>query len=352
MKSCDSLFLLLAIICLTIGVLALRGMAAQSTPAGRAAMKPYVETIPGAQVSFEMAPIPGGTFAMGSPRVERGRSRDEGPAHEVTIEPFWMGKTEVRWDEYDIFAFSRNIPAAGEKKTSAAEKSAGEEGADAITRPTPPYADETFGYSREGNPVISVTHHAAMEYSAWLSAQTGKTYRLATEAEWEYACRAGAKTAYSFGDDPARLGEHAWYRANSGEKPNPVEKKKPNPWGLHDLHGNVAEWVLDRYSKSFYARLAEKLPALAPVLLPGEEEYPHVVRGGSWDDPPARLRCAARAFSTKEWNRRDPQNPQSVWWLTDALTVGFRVVRPLQEQDSLKGFRSGTRKGSGIYIEK
>lgn len=352
MKWRDSLVLPLAVVSLTIGVLALGGMTAQAPRAGAPEMKPYAEIIPGTQVSFEMVPIPRGTFTMGSPPNEAGRSPDEGPAHEVTIEPFWMGKTEVRWEEYDPFAFSRDIPSGGEKKAPATATVAGATGADAMTRPTPPYADETFGYAREGNPVISIPHHAAKEYCAWLSAKTGKNYRLPTEAEWEYACRAGTKTAYSFGDDPGGLGEYAWYRANSGEKPNAAGKKKPNPWGLHDMHGNVAEWVLDRYSKSFYARLAEKMPVVGPVLLPGEEEYPHVVRGGSWDDLPERLRSAARGFSTKEWNRRDPQNPQSIWWLTDALGVGFRVVRPLKEQDNLKGFRSRTVKGSGTYVEK
>jgi sulfatase modifying factor 1 len=219
--------------------------------------------------------------------------------------------------------------------------------ADAITRPTSPYADETFGLGREGNPVIAITHHAAMEYCAWLSAKTGKTYRLPTEAEWEYASRSGAKTAYFFGDDPAQLGEYAWYLDNANAKPHPVAKKKPNAWGLYDIYGNVAEWCLDRYSPTFYSKFQQKLPALFPVLLPGEEEYPHVVRGGSWDDPAPRLRSAARGASNKTWNKRDPQEPQSVWWLTEATTVGFRVVRPLEEQENLKGFRSRTKPGQG-----
>ncbi len=352
MKSWNSLILLLAALSLTLAALALRELSAQTATATTPEMKPYTEAIPGTQVSFEMTPVRGGTFVMGSPATEPGRSADEGPAHEVTLRPFWIGKYEVRWDEYDLFAFSRDLPTAAGEKAAPAEKPAAAKGVDAFTRPTPPYSDETFGYAREGNPVISMTHHAAMEFCAWLSARTGKTYRLPTEAEWEYACRAGAKSAYSFGNDPAPLGEHAWYKENAGEKPNPVGKKKPNAWGLYDMHGNVAEWVLDRYSKSFYARLAEKLSALAPVLLPGEEEYPQVVRGGSWDDPPARLRSAARAFSREEWNKRDPQNPQSIWWLTEAITVGFRVVRPLQEQDNLKGFRSPTKKGAGTFEEK
>ena len=126
--------------------------------------KAYVETIPDTDVQFEMVPVPGGTFKMGSPANEPGRSDDEGPQHPVTIRPFWMGKTEVTWDEYDLFRLKEPpVPATGQMA------------ADAVTRPTPPYADETFGFPREGNPVISITHHAAMEYCAWLSAKTGKS---------------------------------------------------------------------------------------------------------------------------------------------------------------------------------
>ncbi len=298
-------------------------------------MKPYTETIPDSDVKFEMVPIRGGVFTMGGP------GPDESPKHQVKVGAFWMGKTEVTWDEYDIFRYREKLL----RRLAASPAPSG--AADAVTRPTPPYADETFGYAREGNPVISITHHAAMEYCAWLSAKTGKTYRLPTEAEWEYAARAGTETAYSFGDDPAPLGEYAWYKDNSGQKPHPVGKKKPNAWGLYDIYGNVAEWILDRYSPTFYHMSQSKLPVLSPVLLPGDEEYPHVARGGSWDDPAPRLRSAARLASESMWNRRDPQEPQSIWWLTEAVTVGFRVVRPVEEQANLKGFRSKTKPGQG-----
>jgi formylglycine-generating enzyme required for sulfatase activity len=307
-------------------------------------MKPYVETIPGSNVKFEMVPIPGGTFRMGSPTGEPGRSDDEGPQHAVTIRPFWMGKTEVTWDEYDVFAFSRDIYTKQEKGVNLSIQSESEKTADAITRPTPPYTDETFGFGRKGQPVINITHHAAMEYARWLSAKTGKTYRLPTEAEWEYACRAGMDTAYFFGNDPAQLQDYAWGQANSGERPHPVGQKKPNPWGLYDILGNVAEWVLDRYDKDYYRTFKPEMPALLPVLLPGKEKFPHVARGGSWDDKPARLRCAARRASSEEWIQEDPQRPQSIWWLTDALFVGFRIVRPLEEQENLKDFRSKVTK--------
>ena len=316
----------------------------QEDPASPAEMKPYVDTIPGTNISFAMVPIPGGTFLMGSPRSEAHRSDDEGPQHPVTIRPFWMGKSEVTWEEYDLFAFSMDIRRKDRQGVDLGQQSESEKQADAISRPTPPYADETFGYGRGGLPVISITHHAAMEYCRWLSNKTGKTYRLPTEAEWEYACRAGTTTRYHFGDKAARLGEHAWFLDNSEDRPHRVAAKKPNPWGLYDMHGNVAEWCLDHYDKDFYKTFDLRTPALVPVLLPTREKYPHVVRGGSWDDEAPRLRSAARHPSEENWSMRDPQIPQSIWWHTEAIFVGFRIVRPLQEQENLRGLRSKVKK--------
>jgi formylglycine-generating enzyme required for sulfatase activity len=179
-----------------------------------------------------------------------------------------------------------------------------------------------------------------MEYCRWLSAKTGKTFRLPTEAEWEYACRAGTTTAYSFGNDPKTLGDYAWFADNSEEVTHPVGQKKPNAWGLHDMHGNVAEWCLDRYRKDSYSTFPIDKPTLGPVLMPTSDRFPNVARGGSWADPPGRLRSAVRRGSDKSWIKRDPQRPQSIWWLTDADFVGFRIVRPVVEQDNLKGLRS------------
>jgi formylglycine-generating enzyme required for sulfatase activity len=301
------------------------------------AHKGYVETIPGSKVSFEMVPIPGGTFRMGSPAGEKGRGADEGPQHPVTIRPFWMGKCEVTWDEFDLFW--RAKPGGKEDKEPENPPNA-----DAVTRPTPPYADETFadegGGGREGFPVLCITHHTAMQYCRWLSLKTGKVYRLPTEAEWEYACRAGTTTAYSFGDDSEKLGDYAWFAGNSGDKTHKVGQKKPNPWGLYDMYGNVAEWCVDQYKKDAYAGSPADKPALWPVLLPGPDRFPHVVRGGSWADEAVRCRSAARRGSDKSWIKLDPQRPQSIWWLTSADFVGFRLVRAVEEQDNLKGLRS------------
>ena len=226
-------------------------------------LKPYVELIPGSDVKFEMLPIPGGTFKMGSPPGELGRSDDEGPQHPVTVHPFWMGKAEVTWDEYDIFAFSQDIYKKQELGVNLATQPDNEKAADALTRPTPPYTDETFGFGRKGHPAINITHHAAVEYCRWLSAKTGKTYRLPTEAEWEYACRAGTETTYFFGDNSAGVGDYAWYMENSGARPHAGGQKKPSPWGLYDILGNLAEWCLDRYDKDLRDVQAERSNAAA-----------------------------------------------------------------------------------------
>jgi formylglycine-generating enzyme required for sulfatase activity len=201
--------------------------------------------------------------------------------------------------------------------------------ADAISMPTRPYADMTFGMGRDGFPAICMTQLAAKVYCKWLSAKTGRYYRLPTEAEWEYACRAGTKTAYSFGDDPEQLEQYAWYFDNGDDRYHKVGEKKPNPWGLHDMHGNIAEWVLDQYTADGYSPPAS-LPAKNPVTVP-TTIYPRVVRGGSWLDDPERLRSAARQGSTDEWKEQDPQIPQSIWYYTDATFIGFRVVRPLRQ---------------------
>lgn len=310
-------------------------------------MQPYTETIPGTDVKFDMVPIAGGALTMGSPASEFGHKADEAPQHPVTVHPFWMEKFETRWDEYDVFAFSQDLLKRKQAGASAPAESEKDKTADAVTRPTPPYEDETFGFGREGHPAIDMTHHAAMEYTRWLSAKTGKDYRLPTEAEWEYACRAGSQTPFYFGSDPKQLGDYAWYLDNSNAQPHEVGKKKPNARGLYDMLGNVAEWCLDQYDKNEYQILAGARPGIAldsPVALPTEKKYPNVARGGAWDDDPDRVRCAARLASDPDWSQQDPQRPQSIWWHTDATFVGFRVVRPLEEQDNLKGLKSKVKK--------
>jgi formylglycine-generating enzyme required for sulfatase activity len=330
----------------TAAVLAAAPDAGSSAPAvagqaAAAAVAPYTETIPGTSVTFDMVPVPGGTFRMGSPASEPFHFEDEGPQVEVKVGPFWMGKLEVTWAQYDLYAFGKR-PAVAAGATPA--------GADAVSRPTPPYADESWGFGKDKQPALGMTWHAAAEYCRWLSAKTGKSYRLATEAEWEYAARAGTTTPWSSGATAETLPDAAWYAANSGGKPHLGGQKKPNAFGLFDMHGNVAEWVIDQHEPKRYARLAAMpTPVASPVAVPGPARYPHVARGGGFEDEPAMLRSAARRASEPEWSRRDPQLPQSIWWHTDAIYVGFRVVRPVDETPALKDFQSKITRQSPDY---
>jgi len=298
-----------------------------STPAAatEAEMKPYSTTIAGTDVSYDMVPIPGGKFKMGSPDSEAGHKPDESPQHEVQISPFWMGKCEVTWSEFELFMYPNE-----EKKTREGKNVDPAINAltDATTRPTQPYVEMSFGMGKEGFPAISMTQHAANKYCEFLSAKTGHFYRLPTEAEWEYAARAGTTTKYFWGDDsdPKTVSEYCWWGKNSDFKYQKVGKKKPNPWGLYDILGNVIEWTLDGYDPDYYA----KSPAVDPWNK-ATKPYPHVARGGSWDDDDVnKLRVAARRASNNSWKIQDPQLPKSVWYHTDAQFLGFRIVRPLK----------------------
>ena len=263
-------------------------VSSRCTPASRASsreksqseMKPYKTTIPNTDVSFEMVPIPGGEFTMGTPATEAGHKKDEEPQRKVKIDPFWMGKYEVTWDEYRLFMFSQMAKEDVNKDAVV----------DAISRPTRPYVEMSFGMGINGYPAISMTQHAANKYAEWLSAKTGHFYRLPTEAEWEYACRAGTTTAYSFGDDASQARRvRLVLRTTADGKYGKVGKKKPNPWGLYDMHGNVMEWTLDQYDPKGYAGLGADNPWNVAT-----QPYPHAVRGGSWMDGAAQLRCGAR----------------------------------------------------------
>ena len=297
--------------------------------------EPYTATIPGSDVSFDMVPIPEGSFLMGSPEGEKSRQEDEGPQVSVRVDPFWMATTEATWDMFEIFVFQEQ-----EKRLAMDQgglSAANIPSVDAVSRPTPPYLDMSFGMGKYGYPAICMTQYSAQMFCKWLTAKTGQFYRLPTEAEWEYACRAGTQTAYHFGDDPAMLDEYAWHYSNTNAGYEKVGMKKPNPWGLYDMHGNVAEWTLDQYGPDFYASLEEG--TTNPYHHP-ETLYPRVARGGSYDDDPEMLRSAARMASNPRWKQQDPQIPKSRWWHTDARWVGFRVVRPLDPpgEDEVEAF--------------
>ena len=290
----------------------------------------YNQKIGGVDYGLEMISINGGNFKMGSPSYEANRMADEGPVHEVFVDSFWMGKFEITWDLFHLF-MSREID-----KNQAISNINNEVNleVDAVSAATTPYVEMSFGMGTDGYPAISMTQLSASKFCEWLSAMTGNYYRLPTEAEWEYACRAGSDTPYSF-EDENQISDYAWYDENSDGKYHKVGEKKPNPWGLHDMHGNVSEWTLDQYKPTIYQRSDTE------VSNPFENAtklYPRVARGGSFMDRSYRLRSSARLASNKKWKKQDPQIPRSVWWHTDAQFLGFRVIRPyktptIQEQN-------------------
>lgn len=237
--------------------------------------KPVTISIADTTVSFEMVPVPAG-------KTEGGKD----------IKPFMIGKCEVTWDEYDVCVFKLDMPDGSRSSTP---------GADAVTRPTKPYLTADHGYGHQGYPVICVSANGAKAYCEWLSAKTGKKFRLATEDEWEYACRAGSKSPFVFSDDAAGLEDFAWSKSNSEAKSHSVASKEPNAWGIHDMLGNVREWVQGR---------------------DGEP----VAKGGSFRDEFTAMKPEAREPNKAAWNASDPQIPKSKWWLADGPFMGFRVV--------------------------
>lgn len=297
-------------------------------------MTEYKATIPGSSVTFEMVPIPGGKFKLGSPDAEEGRQEIEGPQVVVEVGPFWMSKFELTWAEYRqymaLYGIFKEFDSRGLRKVTA------ENEIDAITAPTELYDPSfTFQYGEDPQlPAVTMTQYTARQYTKWLSGITGSFYRLPTEAEWEYACRAGTQTAYSFGDDKGTLGDYAWYFENSDSKPHKVGEKKPNPWGLYDMHGNVAEWTLDQVLDDGYKQFAGKNLKSEDALVWPTKLVPRAIRGGSFDDDAEVCRSAARLGSQeREWKTEDPNLPLSPWWFTSDPTrgIGFRLVRPLAE---------------------
>jgi formylglycine-generating enzyme required for sulfatase activity len=299
-------------------------------------LKPYKETLPGTDISFDMVPIPGGKFMMGSPSGEADRKDDEGPQIEVEVEPFYMEAHEVTWSEYNEFLQNYHRLASVTRPQIPADKLA-----DAVTYPTPMYELEAGPkldrMGRGGKfPAVIMSQYAARQYTKWLSKKTGRFYRLPTEAEWEYACRAGTTTAYSFGDDPDKADDYAWHFDNSTLKDgdgayHKVMEKKPNAWGLYDMHGNVAEFVLDQYAPDYYKQFAGKTVKADDITHWPSKQYPRSVRGGGWESDLPDLRSAARRGTSPNDNVKDPQLPKSPHWLTEGFWIGFRVVAPVKQ---------------------
>jgi formylglycine-generating enzyme required for sulfatase activity len=268
--------------------------------------------IPGSNQKIRMVSIKGGSFQLGN---NASTNADEKPAKQIAVSDFWMGAFEITHDQFDIF-FKDDSTSQGSK-------------VDAVTRPTPQYIDLSWNMGKDGGfPVNSMSVDAAMMFCRWLYQKTGIFYRLPSEAEWEYACRAGSKSNYFFGNDAALLGQYAWFKANSGEKYHKVGLKKPNPWGLYDMLGNVVEWTMDQYDPTYYQKLTDNQQN--PVNPPASR-YPRSLRGGSYQDDASKLKVFSRAHSVANWNQRDPQIPKSRWWLTDGMMAGFRIVKPVDQ---------------------
>jgi formylglycine-generating enzyme required for sulfatase activity len=263
-----------------------------------------------------MVAIPAGKFQIGSKNPMA--DNDEAPQKEIELTSFWMSEHEVTFAEWDQYFKDDALP---QSKTI-----------DGVTRATPQYIDLTWGMGRAAEqPTNSMSQQAAVMYCKWLYSKTGSFYRLPTEAEWEYACKAGSTTA----PDLKALAEVAWSKENSGTKFHAVKTKKPNAWGLYDMLGNLSEWTIDQYSAAYY----QTIPAKDPITTPGSK-YPRTVRGGSYLDDATQLRCSNRIPSDSKWNLRDPQIPKSRWWLTDGMFVGIRLVRPSKQpsRDEIEAF--------------
>ncbi len=311
-------------------------------------MVPYTQRIPGTDVDFEMIPVPGGTFQFGASDSDPDRQADETPQVQLQVSPMWVAKTETTWREYKeymkLYSIFKKFEYQGKRLVSEENR------VDAITAPTELYEPRhTFEYGdAPDQAAVTMTQYAAQQYTKWLSLLTGQQYRLPTEAEWEYACRAGSTTVYYWGDDPKHAGRYAWYLDNTKLGQMPVGTKAPNAFGLHDMHGNVAEWTVNQYTEDGYQWLAELITEKGPVNAIDAVKWPTqaspcVVRGGSWEMNLEDLRSSARLASDDEaWKDSDPCFPRSPWWFTSdpARGVGFRLFRSYEqlERDRITQF--------------
>lgn len=307
-----------------------------TSPAVVEKLEDFKETIPNTTVSFNMKAIPGGTFRIGSPEDEPMRRPDEGPVREVKVTPFFMAEVEVTWDEYLAFYTA----TAGEGRSTDTEGARTMTEVDAISGPTPPYGQPDQNWGMGSRPAITMSYHAAETYCRWLSQVTGKTYRLPTEAEWEYAARGGTQTPYFFPGSPKDFGEGGFFKKlfgktntaidsfivferNSMSKTKAPEDVQPNPFGLKNMLGNAAEYCSDWYAPDAYAQLSDGV--VDPKGPESGEE--HVVRGGTFKSDVGSVRSAARDYTrTEAWLKTDPQMPKSIWWLSDCNFISFRVV--------------------------
>ncbi len=297
----------------------------------------FTEQIPSTTISFNMLAIEGGSFTMGSPETEAFRTEDEGPQRELEISRFYMGEVEVSWNEYWAF-FSQTMSEGRIDHELIYANNANQP--DAISGPTPPFGNPDQGWGSGKRPAITMSHYAAQIYCQWLSKMTGKKYRLPTEAEWEYSCRAGTETAYFFEGDPKKfssegLGKrifgvdttningHVVYALNSGDKTREPSFVRANPYGLKNMSGNVFEYCSDWYAADAYSLTENNVKN--PKGPESGTEY--VIRGGNYTSEAGELRSASRASTeTEAWLKTDCQQPKSIWWFSDIKGIGFRLV--------------------------
>ena len=296
----------------------------------------YTEQIPGTSVDFDMVAIPGGSFAMGSPGNRPYQHKDESPQVEVQLDSFYMARIETSWEMYA--AFFEDTKSQG--RPDPYRRIPPTQMVDGITGPTPPYGNPDQGWGRGRRPALTMTHYAARIFCHWLSQKTGKPYRLPTEAEWEYAARAGTQGPYFFEGSPGHsasektfswfsqqqnspINHYVIYKANSQGKTRRPGKVQSNPFGLKNMLGNAAEFCSDFYAPNTYAQYQDGVEN--PQGPASGKEY--VIRGGSYQATASEVRCAERARThTRQWRQTDPQMPKSIWWYSDARHVGFRVV--------------------------
>ena len=283
-----------------------------------------------------MVAIKGGTFKMGSPENEPFRDKDEGPVRNVTVSSFFMGETEVSWDEYWAF-FAATMSEGRMDPNVVMARNAGDP--DAFTGPTPPFGIPDQGWGGGSRPAITITHYAASTYCLWLSKVTGKKYRLPTEAEWEYACRAGTETPYFFEGEPKKLSETGFLKKIFGaDTPYQhlcglcTERRRQDPGtGICKSQSFWIEEYAGKCHGVLFRLVYENAYAETGVDVTDpkgpETGTEHVVRGGNYLSDARDLRCASRdKTKTVEWLKTDPQNPKSIWWYTDIKGIGFRVV--------------------------
>jgi formylglycine-generating enzyme required for sulfatase activity/nitrate/TMAO reductase-like tetraheme cytochrome c subunit len=308
-----------------------------SMPAEVDSFAEFTEQIPGTNVTIRMKAIPGGEFHMGSAERESYRRDDEGPQRTVTVNSFFLAEIETTWDQF--WAFYAQTMSEGRIPPEVVYAANSDPSTDAISGPTPPFGLPDQGWGGGERPAITMTHYAAKTFCQWLSAKTGKPYRLPTEAEWEYAARGGTETPYFFDGTPQSfsnqgflrkfldaktegISDYVIYVNNSKNRTQEPKNVLTNPFGLKNMLGNVLEYCADKYDPQAYAKTPGEVTD--PLVTKGDE---WVVRGGNYASDASEVRVAARSHTRHdEWMKTDPQQPKSIWWYSDVRGIGFRVA--------------------------